>query len=223
MTRRNYRTLPVAHGRYLAEHIPSARFVELPGADSWPFVETPDLIMGHIEEFLTGARLGAEPDRVLAALLLTDIVDSTAQAAKLGDAAWRALLDRHDSILRDQVKLFGGTVVDHAGDGSLSTFGDSRRAIECALAVKSALNSIGIEIRTGIHFGEVERRDDGRLGGVAVHLGARVMGIAAPGEVLVSRTVRDVLIGSRYEFGDRGTHELKGVPGQWQLYSVVFP
>ncbi len=157
---------------------------------------------------------------MLATVLFTDIVGSTVQAAKLGDAAWRALLDRHDHTVREQVGLFGGKLADHTGDGSLSIFENPRHAIECALALQKALADIGVEVRSGVHFGEIERRADGGVGGVNVHIGARVMALAGPGEVLISRTVRDILIGSRYEFEDRGTHVLKGVPDRWQLYAA---
>ena len=220
MARRDCRVIPPAQGRYVAAHIPGARFIELPGSDLWMIWETPDLILDHIEEFITGQRHGGEPDRMLTTVLFTDIVGSTAQAATLGDAAWRALLDRHDSILREQIGLFGGKVADHSGDGSLSTFANPRRAIECALAVHKALAEIGVEIRAGVHFGEVEKRADGGISGVSVHVGARVMALAGAGDVLVSGTLRQILIGSRYEFDDRGTHTLKGVPGEWRLFAV---
>jgi class 3 adenylate cyclase len=221
MVRDNYRWVSVSQSRYVASHIPGARFLALPGGDSAPFWETPDLILDQIEEFLTGVRHGGEPERMLVTLLFSDIVASTERAAHVGDAAWRALLDRHDDILREQVGLFGGKVSNQAGDGSLSTFESPRRAIDCALALQHAWGEIGLENRVGIHFGEVDRRDDGGVAGVTVHAGARVMAHAGPGEILVSRTVRDVLIGSRYEFADRGMHELKGVPDRWQLYGVV--
>lgn len=220
MARRNYQWVPVPLARYVAEHIAGARFMELPGTDSAPFWETPDLILDHIEEFLTGMRRGGEPDRMLTTVLFTDIVGSTAQAAKLGDAAWRALLDRHDHTLREQVGLFGGKVADHSGDGSLSTFENPRRAIECALALHKALAAIGVVMRAGVHFCEVEKRAEGGVGGVNVHVGARVMALANTGEVLVSHTVQSILLGSRYVFDERGVHELKGVPGKWPVYAV---
>ena len=152
--------------------------------------------------------------------LMYDIVGSTEHAARIGDTAWRALLDQHDNTLREQVGLFGGQVADHFGDGSLSTFQNPRRAIECALALHKALADIGVEIRAGLHFGEVEKRADGGVSGVSVHVGARVMALAGAGEVLISGTLRQILIGSRYAFEDRGTHELKGVPDQWRIYAV---
>lgn len=223
MVRNNYPWVSVAQSRHVAEHVRGAQFLELPGADSLPFWETPDLILDHIEEFLTGMRHGGEPERMLVALLFCDVVGSTARAAELGDTAWRALLDRHDHILRQQVGLFAGKVVDRAGDGSLSTFENPRRAIDCALALQDAWRDLGIQSRIGIHFGEVERREEGEVGGVGVHIGARVMAVAGTGEVLVSRTLRDILFGSHYEFADRGMHDLKGVPDRWQLYAVVRP
>ena len=223
MVRSNYRWVSLAQSRYVAEHVSGAQFLELPGADSTPFWETPDLPLDHIEEFLTGVRRGGEPERMLVALLFSDVVGSTARAAELGDGAWRALLDRHDHMLRQQVGMFAGKVVNQAGDGSLSTFENPRRAIDCALALRDASRDLGIQSRIGIHFGEVERREEGEVGGVSAHVGAPVMAVAGAGEVLVSRTLRDILIGSHYEFADRGMHDLKGVPDRWQLYAVVRP
>jgi pimeloyl-ACP methyl ester carboxylesterase len=220
MLRRNYRWVTESQARYVVDRIPGARFVQLPGADASPSWETPDLILDHIEEFVTGHRHGGEPDRVLTSVLFTDIVGSTRQAGRLGDSAWRALLDLHDNTLREQVGLFGGKVADHSGDGSLSTFDSPRRAIECAFALHEALSDIGIEIRAGVHFGEVERRLDGGVGGINVHVGARVMSLAQAGEVLVSHTVQGILVGSLFSFEERGSHELKGVPGTWPLFAV---
>jgi len=220
MVRRHYKWMTQAQARYVVDRIPGARFVELPGADASPNWETPDLILDHIEEFVTGQRHGGEPDRILTAVLFTDIVGSTEQAARLGDAAWRALLDQHDHTLREQVGLFGGHLADHSGDGSLSTFPSPRRAIECAQALHEALADDGIQIRAGIHFGEVEQRTDGGVGGVNVHVGARVMALAGPGEVLVSHTVRGILTGSLLSFEERGSHRLKGVPGTWPIFAV---
>ena len=162
-------------------------------------------------------------DRVLATVLMTDIVDSTRLVAKLGDAAWRELLDRHDLIVRAQIEQHSGRLVDQSGDGTLSTFGRPGAAIDCAHAMHGALKELKIEIRAGLHIGEIELRQDGRIGGMAVHIAARVLGEARGEEVLVSRTVRDVLIGSRYRFKERGIHELKGVPSKWPLYAVESP
>jgi class 3 adenylate cyclase len=221
MLRRDFRWVTESQARYVVDHIPGARFLELPGSDASPFWQTPDLILDHIEEFVTGQRHGGEPDRILTTVLFTDIVGSTEQAARLGDAAWRALLDQHDETLREQVGLFGGHVADHSGDGSLSTFPSPRRAIECARALHEALAEDALMIRAGVHFGEVEQRADGGVGGVNVHVGARVMALACAGEVLVSHTVRGILTGSLLRFEERGSHELKGVPGTWPIFAVV--
>ena len=158
---------------------------------------------------------------MLTTVLFTDIVGSTEEAARLGDAAWRGLLDVHDQILRQQVGLSGGTVADHSGDGSLSTFASPRRAIECASALHEALGDVGVAIRAGLHFGEVEKRTDGGVGGVNVHVGARVMALAEAGETLVSHTVQGSLTGSLLDFEERGSHELKGVPGTWPIFAVA--
>ena len=219
MGRREHRMLPTAHSRYVAERIPGARYVELPGADGLPIWETADEIAELVEEFVTGSR-GGEPERALATMLFTDVVDSTRRAAEIGDAAWRQLLERHDRAVRDQVALHRGTLVEYAGDGTLATFDQPERAIACALALHRALGDLGVRVRTGLHTGTVELRDEGRIGGVAVHIAARVMSEAKGGEVIVSRTVRDVLLGSRYEFDERGTYDLKGVPDRWPLYTL---
>jgi class 3 adenylate cyclase/pimeloyl-ACP methyl ester carboxylesterase len=217
MSRQSYAMIPPEHGRYIADHIPGARFALLPGGDGLPMFETSEAILDQIEEFLTGSRHG-EPERVLATVLFTDIADSTRRAAELGDVAWRQLLDRHDRALRQQIGLHRGSLVDSAGDGALATFERPDHAIECALALHRALDPLGIRIRTGLHTGTLELREDGRVGGMAVHIGARVAAESRPGEVLVSRTLRDVLLGSRYAFRERGEYELKGVPDRWPLY-----
>lgn len=221
MSRRDYKWVTQAQARYVADHIEGARFIELPGADASPQWEAADLILDNVEQFVTGQRHHGEPDRVLAAVLFTDIVGSTSQAARLGDGTWRALLDRHDDTLREQVGLLGGNVVDHSGDGSLSTFQSPRQAIECAVSLHQALAELSLEIRAGVHFGEVERRTDGGVGGVNVHVGARVMALASSGEVLVSHIVQGILAGSPYRFEERGSHELKGVPGSWPVFAVL--
>ncbi|MBS0339468.1 MAG: adenylate/guanylate cyclase domain-containing protein [Proteobacteria bacterium] len=220
MTRRNCAWAPVAQGRYIAEHVAGARFEELPGTDYLPYWEAPDLILDHVEQFLTGARRGGESDRALAAVLFTDIVDSTRRAAELGDAAWRMLLDRHEEALREQLGLFRGRLVDTAGDGVFAIFERPDRAIECAQALHGAMAGLGLSIRAAIHFGDVELRGDGQVGGMTVHIGARVLALAQGGEVLVSRTVRDILVGSRLRFVERGAYELKGVPGRWEVCAV---
>lgn len=211
---------PMAQQRYLASRIKDARLVELPGSDQLPQIGDADLVLGHVEEFVTGRRRGDEAERALLTVLFTDIVDSTRLAAGLGDAKWHALLNRHDQLTRDQIALFGGELIERTGDGTLATFDRPGAAIDCAQALHEAMREIGIQLRAGLHTAEVERRDDGRVGGINVHLGARVMAKAAAGEVLVSHVVQGVLLGSRYRFEERGVHELKGVPGQWPLYAV---
>lgn len=210
-----------AQMRYVADRIPGARLVEVPGREVFPYVETPEFIRDCVEEFVTGQRLHGETERSLLTILFTDIVDSTAQAARLGDVKWRSLLDRHDQIVFEQVALFGGTLVERTGDGTLATFESPSRAIECALALHHAVDALNIELRAGVHTAEVERRGDGRIGGINVHWCARVMAQAAAGEILVSHVVQGILMGSRYQFDERGVHELKGVPGRCPLYSVV--
>jgi pimeloyl-ACP methyl ester carboxylesterase len=211
--------MPIEHARYYAEHIPGARLVELEGSDHWPFVGDVEAILGEIEEFMTGARAAHESDRVLATVLFTDIVSSTERAAALGDNAWRAVLGRHDEVVREQLKAHGGREVKHTGDGFLASFDRPARAVRCATSIASEITALGIDVRAGLHTGECEMRGDD-LGGLAVHIGARIGALAGPGEVLVSGTVRDLLLGSGIEFADRGSHELKGVPGDWRLFAV---
>ena len=212
--------LRVGHGRYLAEHIPNARYVERPGFWGLPWVHDVDWTLDEIQAFLTGTRGTPElDDRVLATVLFTDIVGSTEHAAELGDRRWRALLDDHDGLVRREVDRFRGRTVNFTGDGFLATFDGPARAIRCAVALSEALPKLGIEVRTGLHTGEVEQRGDD-VGGIAVHIGARVMAEAGAGEVLVSGAVPPLVAGSGLEFDDRGSHELKGVPGEWRLYAV---
>jgi class 3 adenylate cyclase len=206
-------------GRYLGERIPGAKTVALPGNDHLPWVGDQDALLDEVEEFVTGVRRGAEPDRVLATVLFTDIVGSTERAAALGDRRWRGLLEQHHELVRRELERFGGREVDTAGDGFLATFDGPARAIRCARSVSEAIRSLGMEIRAGVHTGECELAD-GRVRGIAVHTGARVAAAANPGEVLVSHTVKDLVAGSGIEFEDRGVHELKGVPGEWRLYAV---
>jgi class 3 adenylate cyclase len=220
LSRRDNPFFPTSQGRYIADTVPGARFAELPGADALMIWESADEVLDMTEEFITGKRRSGEAQRVLATVLFTDIVGSTRRAAKLGDAAWRELLDRHDRTLRQQIELFGGRLIETTGDGTLATFDSPGRAIDCAHALHEALAPLDLQIRAGLHIGELELREDGRVGGIAVHIGARVLGLARGGEVLVSRTVRDVLIGSRYKFKDRGIEELAGVPSKWPLYAV---
>ena len=209
----------VEHGRYLADHLADCRYVELASADHVPWVCDAD-ITGEIEEFLTGARHVPVGDRLLATVLFTDIVDSTAQAASLGDERWRARLDSHDQAVERQLARFGGHLVKTIGDGALVTFEGPARAIRCASAIRDAMRQIGLAVRIGAHTGEVERRGDD-VAGIAVHLAQRVQSLAQPGEVLVSRTVVDLVVGSEIHFLERGTHELKGVPGTWTLFAVA--
>jgi pimeloyl-ACP methyl ester carboxylesterase len=206
-------------GRYIAAHVPGARFVELTGEDHAPWIDA-DQIVDEVEEFLTGVRRGPESDRVLATVLFTDIVRSSERAAELGDRQWRALLESHYAVVRSELARWRGREVDTAGDGFLATFDGPARAIRCAVAIREALRKIGIEIRAGLHTGECEIIG-GKVGGIAVHTGARVLAQAQPGEVLVSSTVRDLIAGSGIELEDRGVHALKGIPGEWQLLAVV--
>jgi class 3 adenylate cyclase len=218
--RRYDRLVNVRHGRWLAEHLPNAKYVEIPGDDHAFEYEHPDLILGEIEEFLTGARHVPEPDRVLATVLFTDIVDSTRTAAALGDRRWHELLDRHAATVGEEVRRAGGHVVKSTGDGFLATFDGPARAIRCARAIHGAAEADGIQVRAGLHTGECEVLGED-IAGIAVHIAARVSARAEPGEVLVSRTVRDLVAGSGLEFSDKGTHELKGVPDAWELYAVA--
>jgi class 3 adenylate cyclase len=210
-------------GQYLAEHIQGARLVELAGRDFAPQIGDTDRILAELDDFLSGVvaekQWQAEPDRVLATVLFTDIVDATTRAVELGDRAWRELLQKHHDAIRRQLTRFRGRAVDTAGDGFFATFDGPARAIHCACAIRESLGELGIEVRAGLHTGECER-DGEKVTGIAVHIGARVAAIAQAGEVLVSRTVKDLVAGSGIELDDRGEHELKGVPGDWQLFAV---
>jgi class 3 adenylate cyclase/pimeloyl-ACP methyl ester carboxylesterase len=210
----------VEHGRYLAEHIPGARYVEVPGSDYFVFLGNADIFLGEIEKFVVSRRQAPDSERVLATVLFTDIVGSTSRAAELGDREWTALLQAHHSAVRRELSRFDGREVDTAGDGFLATFDGPARAVRCACAIRDAIASLGIEIRAGAHTGEVEVGNGG-VRGLAVHIGQRVAAEAAPGEVLVSSTVRDLVAGSGIEFDDRGEHTLKGVPEQWRLFAVA--
>ncbi len=217
--RRDDRAIPVEDGRFVAEHVPGAKFVELPGADHWPWIGDQRAIE-EIQEFLTGMRGGGEADRVLATVMFIDIVDSTKRAADLGDRRWTDLLQGFYAAVRHELDRFGGREIDTAGDGFFVTFDGPARAIRCAGSLVEAVQRIGLAIRIGIHTGEVERAA-GKLSGLAVVIGARVGAIAGPDEILVSRTVKDLVVGSDVSFEQRGEHQLKGVPGNWELYRVV--
>jgi class 3 adenylate cyclase len=210
----------VRSGRYLAEHIPGAKYVELPGEDHLWWISDQDAILDEVEEFLTGVRQTHERDRVLATVMFTDICGSTERAAELGDRRWRELLVRHETVIRRQLERFRGHEVKTIGDGFLATFDGPARGIRCARAISDEIAKIGIEVRAGLHTGECEVMN-GDVGGIAVHIGSRVAASAGPGEVLVSNTVRDLVAGSGLEFEDRGLQPLKGVPGEWRLYAVT--
>ena len=209
----------IEQGRYLAERIPDARLAELPGDDHMPFLDS-DQIIDEVEEFLTGTRHVAETDRVLATVLFTDIAGSTERAAALGDRRWRDVLAGYYGTARRELARFRGREVDTAGDGFFAAFDGPARAVRCAEAISAGVRSLGIEVRAGLHTGECEMIGD-KVGGIAVHIGARVASLARPGEVLVSNTVKDLVAGSGLTFAERGVHALKGVPGEWPLFAVT--
>ena len=213
-------TTDVGGARYMAKRIPGAMYVELPGDDQLPFVGDQDSILDQVEEFLTGASHHFEPDRILATVLFTDIVGSTERAAALGDRRWRELLELHNRLVRGQLKRFRGREVDIARDGFLATFDGPAGAIRCAIACLDEPAQAGIQVKAGLHTGECELVGD-KVRGISVHIGARVASLAAPGEVLVSSTVKDLVAGSGLEFEERGTHQLRGVSGEWRLFAVV--
>lgn len=214
---------PVGHGEYLAENIAGSHFVELPGEDTLYWVGNTAPMLDEIEEFITGMRGGSDAERLLTTIVFTDIVGSTERAALLGDGRWRDLLDNHDTIIRHELQRFGGREVNTAGDGFVATFSSPSAALACADDIVDAVRVLGIEVRVGIHAGEVEVRGalKNDIAGMAVHIGARVAALAEASEVLVSSTVRDIVTGSRYRFADRGESSLKGVPGQWHLCALV--
>ena len=212
--------VPLRAGRYLVEHIPGARYAEIPGTDHLVLdQETQDVIADQIEEFITGERRRLEPDRVLATVMFTDIVGSTQRAADLGDGRWRELRGSWHAVMRRELAAFRGREVDTAGDGLLATFDGPARAIRCACSVRERVRALGLRVRTGLHTGECEIVGGGMVG-IAVHIGARIAALAGPDEVLVSSTVKDLVAGSGLRFGDRGTHTLKGVPEAWHLFVV---
>ncbi len=217
--RRGDRVVNRRAGEWMADQIPGARYVELPGQDHLPWAGDMDEVVEEVREFLTGVRVAAEPDRVLATVMFTDVVGSTERASALGDRAWKELLDAHDAAVRQQLDAFRGREVKTMGDGFLATFDGPARAIRCACAIRNATFPLDLEVRIGLHAGEVEMRGDD-IGGVAVHIGQRVSALAGASEIVVSSTVKDLVAGSGIEFADRGEHDLKGIPGQWRLFAV---
>lgn len=214
------RVMRIEEARFIAEHIPDAKLVLLPGGDHLPWVGDQDAIVDEIEEFLTGVRRGPEPDRVLATILFVDLVASTERAAQLGDRRWAEVLERFHALSRNELRRFSGRLIDTAGDGFLATFDGPARAIRCARAIVDGVRRLDLAARASVHTGEVElAADDVR--GIAVHMAARVLGVAGAGEVVVSSTVKDLVAGSGLAFEDRGRHSLKGVPGQWQLFATT--
>jgi pimeloyl-ACP methyl ester carboxylesterase/class 3 adenylate cyclase len=219
-----YRTddtdVSVEEGRWIASQIPNAKFVELPGEAHLFFAVEPGPFVDEIEEFMTGRRESRVPERTLATVLYTDLVDSTGQAAEMGDTQWAQRLERHNALVRSELVRYRGTEVDNAGDGFLAVFDGPGRAIRAAMAIRSTVTGLGMETRAGIHTGEVETLG-GKYAGMALHIGARIAALAAGSEILVSRTVKDLVVGSGFEFEDRGEHQLKGVPESWSVFSVV--
>jgi class 3 adenylate cyclase/pimeloyl-ACP methyl ester carboxylesterase len=218
--RRNCEFISVEHGRYLAEHIAGSRYVELPGADSLHWIGETAPMLDEVEEFITGMRGGFDAERVLTTIVFTDIVGSTERASQLGDDRWHALLDNHDNVVRHELERFRGREVNTVGDGFVAMFTSPSVAIDCADAIVDAVRPLGIEVRVGVHAGEVEVRG-ADIAGMAVHIGARVAALAGPSEVLVSSTVREIVTGSRRRFDERGEHELKGVPGRWRVHALA--
>jgi class 3 adenylate cyclase len=204
----------------MAEHIPGAIYEELPGSDSTAFTEGADAVVARVGRFIGAMPEAEADDRMLATVMFTDIVKSTDRLVALGDRRWKDILDAHDSITRQQLEIHKGRFIKSTGDGILATFEAPSRAIRCAVGLCERLREVGVDVRTGLHSGEIEVRTDGDVGGVAVHVAARVMSKAEQGEVLASRTVRDLVTGGDVSFQDRGLHELKGIPEQWQLFSV---
>ncbi|MFI5506501.1 adenylate/guanylate cyclase domain-containing protein [Mycobacterium sp. NPDC051804] len=217
-----YRTADLMHAlgsRYLAAHIPGAKVVELEGDEYFPYLGDQDAILDEVEEFLTGVRPAHVSDRALATVLFTDIVSSTERAAALGDGQWTRILDHHDTLAAREVERHRGRRIKTTGDGMLATFDGPARAVRCAQSICGAVRSLGLEVRAGLHTGEIEIRGDD-IGGVAVHIGARVSALAGPGEVFVSSTVKDLVAGSGITFAERGSHVLKGVPDEWRIFAV---
>ena len=214
------RVIPIEAGRYLAERIPAASFIELAGEDHLPWIGDAGAVLGEIEQFLTGVRTQPEPDRMLATVLFTDIVGSTQRAAELGDTAWTDVLKAHHARIREELERYGGREMRTTGDGFFVLFEGPARAVRCALALVEAVRPLGLEIRAGLHIGEVELAGDD-IEGLAIHIGARIAALAGTGEVLVSRTIKDLVVGSGLTFHDRGMHALKGVSEEWQLFQAA--
>ncbi len=212
--------IPDSIAQYLRDTIPNASYAEVPGPDHIPWIGDVGPLLDHIGEWITGAKTKVAADRILATVLFTDIVDSTKLAAQLGDRRWRETLQRHDDIAQKEIARFGGRLVKHTGDGLFATFPGPARGVQAARAINEAVRPLGIELRAGLHTGEVEMRGED-LGGIGVHIGSRVSGMARPNEVLVSSTVKDLVVGSGLRFEDRGDHELKGIPDQWRLFDVL--
>jgi len=212
--------IPVEHSRYLAEHIAGARYLGLPGEENLAWAGDQARLIAEVQEFLTGVRPHEEPDRVLATVLFTDIVGSTERAAAVGDQRWRSLLAAHDRVVHEEVDRHRGREIKDTGDGTLALFDGPARAIRCAAALRDAVRPLGLEMRSGLHTGEVELVESD-VRGIAVHIGARISALADPGEILVSSTVKDLVIGSGIAFEDRGAHPLKGVPGEWRLFAAT--
>jgi class 3 adenylate cyclase len=213
------RAIRIGHARYMAERIPGVKLVELPGGDHVPWIGDSSILLDEVQEFLTGVRHGPEPDRVLATVLFTDIVGATERAAELGDRKWRDLLIRHHSLVRRELNRFRGREIDTAGDSFFAAFDGPARAIRCAGAIRDTVTRMGLTLRVGLHTGECEVMDE-KLTGIAVHIGARVVSHATPGEVLVTGTVKDLVAGSGLHFVDRGVHSLKGIIGEWRLFEA---
>jgi class 3 adenylate cyclase len=220
MHRSGDRDAKIDEGRFIAAHVPGARLVEFTGEDHLPWVGDQDAIVDEVQEFLTGVRPAPEPDRVLATVVFTDICNSTDQAVRLGDRRWRDLLAQHHALVRDQLARYRGEEVDTAGDGFFATFDGPGRAVRCACAIRDGVRGLGIEVRAGVHTGEVELAGE-KASGIAVHIAARILAAAQAGEVLVSSTVKDLASGAAISFAARGSHALKGIPGEWQLFGVA--
>ena len=219
--RRGDHLIDVSVSRYLADHIAGARYVELDGEDHVPFSGDIEQLVAEVQEFVTGSRPRPAPDRVLATVLFVDVAGSTELAARVGDLAWSALRARFLATAREELVRYSGTEVDVAGDGLFATFTGPARAIRCAIAIRRSVGALGLDVRAGVHAGEVQREAGGGVSGLAVHIGARVMAEAEPGDVLVSGTVKDLVVGSGLEFAERGTHTLRGVPGTWPLFATA--